>query len=181
MESQLVISRSDWEAMRARVAGITDRLGMPVDEPIFELVVMLNLLGFQTTGSCGGHADRTTGGPYVVFESKKAQKIAEQVRLSKDYSSKEYQELRRKANYYSALEIQKMVTLLKGFYEHRLHNYDDEMIIVQTMPLTYNCIKCLAAETALTLAEPERERLVQQDREEMKAFADYLYESYVKE
>ncbi len=48
---------------------------MPVDEGIETLVCALRLLGFKTTASCSGHADRITSGPYVMMESPRGARI----------------------------------------------------------------------------------------------------------
>lgn len=44
-----------WNALREAADKITDKLGMPIDEEIKELVVSLNALGFRTSMSCYGH------------------------------------------------------------------------------------------------------------------------------
>jgi hypothetical protein len=63
-----------WQKALQKVAQITDKIGMPVDERIIETVAILTLLGFKTSMSCEGHVDRVTEGPYVIFDSPKAMK-----------------------------------------------------------------------------------------------------------
>ncbi len=46
-----------WNEIRRQVDTITDRLGMPVDEEIKEVVVGLRANGINTVSSCGGHTD----------------------------------------------------------------------------------------------------------------------------
>lgn len=46
-----------WKALIAKFVKITDRLGMPIDDEIFEVVVALNALNITTIMSCGGHID----------------------------------------------------------------------------------------------------------------------------
>jgi hypothetical protein len=57
--------RDDKEARWRKVAEhfqqVTDRLGRPIDPPIFETVVALNVLGLPTSMSCGGHLDDGRG------------------------------------------------------------------------------------------------------------------------
>jgi hypothetical protein len=44
-----------WNELAEQFAHVTDRLGMPIDEPIMETVLALNALHIPTTMSCGGH------------------------------------------------------------------------------------------------------------------------------
>lgn len=46
-----------WNALVAQFEKITDRLGMPIDDEIFEIVIALNALNITTIMSCGGHID----------------------------------------------------------------------------------------------------------------------------
>ncbi len=46
-----------WNALVERFASVTDRLGMPIDPEIFDIVVALNALNIHTVMSCGGHLD----------------------------------------------------------------------------------------------------------------------------
>ncbi|GHO59181.1 hypothetical protein [Ktedonobacter robiniae] len=47
----------EWGDLFAKFSRVTDRLGMPIDTDILEMVVALNALGITTTMSCGGHID----------------------------------------------------------------------------------------------------------------------------
>lgn len=46
-----------WNDIKNRVDQITDRLGMPVDDNIKDVVIGLNANGINTVASCGGHLD----------------------------------------------------------------------------------------------------------------------------
>jgi hypothetical protein len=46
-----------WNALVERFTSVTDRLGMPIDPEIFDIVVALNALNIRTVMSCGGHLD----------------------------------------------------------------------------------------------------------------------------
>lgn len=64
------IASNRWRAELDKVRLLRDANGMSVDVEIEEAVTVLRLLGYATTMSCGGHADRPTMGPYVVIEAK---------------------------------------------------------------------------------------------------------------
>jgi hypothetical protein len=57
--------------IKERLSSTTDLLGLPVDKGIFRSIVILNSIGFYTTGSCEGHEDRYGTSPYIdiVFQS----------------------------------------------------------------------------------------------------------------
>jgi hypothetical protein len=54
-----------WHEFRKEVESWGDRLGMPVDKHMIDLVTTLNLLGVETTMSCEGHLNKRL--PYVHF------------------------------------------------------------------------------------------------------------------
>lgn len=66
---------------------ITDKLGMPVDPSIKKTVVLLNLLGFRTTGSCAGHLGLDGGslGPWVDIQPRSGSFKRKTQKLLKDY------------------------------------------------------------------------------------------------
>lgn len=56
-----------WDSKRREIDEIGDKLGRGIDEGVKETVVALNMLGFNTTGSCEGHFDRLYLTPYIDF------------------------------------------------------------------------------------------------------------------
>lgn len=61
-----------WNDLVKHFCSISDRLGMPIDDEIFETVVALNALGITTTMSCAGHITRDEGDiryPWVDFSA----------------------------------------------------------------------------------------------------------------
>lgn len=50
-----------WRKVAEHFQRVTDGLGRPIDPPIFETVVALNVLDIPTTMSCGGHIDDGRG------------------------------------------------------------------------------------------------------------------------
>ena len=57
-----------WKAMEQEVAGWGDALGLPIDPGIKNTVIVLNLLGFKTSGSCEGHMDWGKAYPWIEFD-----------------------------------------------------------------------------------------------------------------
>lgn len=64
----LELKKQQWDAMAARVDKVRDGMDHPIDPGIKEAVIVLNLLGFKTTMSCEGHADRPLAMPYPWVE-----------------------------------------------------------------------------------------------------------------
>lgn len=132
-----------WHEALALTRQLKDGLGMPVDEGIVETVAILRLLGFTTTGSCAGHLERVTGGPYVTFESPEAIGLAAEARslgkLATEVNPR-HNELRREATRHSMRELGRLVPHLETFYAGREVPYVRRLII-RTFPMTYNCLK----------------------------------------
>ena len=64
---QTAAAERRYQQMRVRVSQFRDKLGCEVDPGIFELVVLLNLLGFTTQQSCEGHLDHGAPYPWVTI------------------------------------------------------------------------------------------------------------------
>lgn len=56
-----------WDEGCTEVASFADKLGMPIDEGIFDTVVALNLLGMTTYQSCEGHLDHGCPCPWITL------------------------------------------------------------------------------------------------------------------
>lgn len=80
-----------WDDLVKHFCSVSDRLGMPIDDEIFDTVVALNALGITTTMSCAGHITRDEGDiryPWIDFSASDA--------TIKDLEKKQ-QELHKKA------------------------------------------------------------------------------------
>src|SRR5207245_2631384 len=53
--------QEQWREVAERFQHVTDGLGRPIDPPIFETVIALNVLGIPTSMSCGGHLEDGRG------------------------------------------------------------------------------------------------------------------------
>jgi hypothetical protein len=59
-----------WDDLVKHFCSVSDRLGMPIDDEIFDTVIALNALGITTTMSCAGHITRDEGDiryPWIDF------------------------------------------------------------------------------------------------------------------
>lgn len=71
-----------------RVEKMSDQLGMPIDEDIKLLVAVLWSNDVPTSNSCGGHADRRNGGPFIEIESPDASKLERSLHMIHDDKKK---------------------------------------------------------------------------------------------
>ena len=159
--------------VRKEVLGLKDKLGRAIDPGILELVVALRFHGVHTISSCEGHADRTTSGPYVMFEAPETHDFRRRYREAKDKKSTEYRHWHNKAVQANVPEVRRVLGLLADFYEHRL-SPNDQHIIVRSFDASVGELICQGAEIARILPAAERELLLQKNRAEMQAFTDYL-------
>lgn len=60
-----------WNEAAEQFSKVTDKLGKPIDQGIFELVVCLNLLEIPTRQSCEGHLGWGLPYPWVDIEPEK--------------------------------------------------------------------------------------------------------------
>lgn len=166
-----------WRNTKRKVRRLNDKLGMPVDKNIVETVAILHLLGFNTTASCGGHVRRNTGGPYVMIEQPQAHKIATEARELKEKKDNRFRVLYKKANRLRAMDLQRLSDYLEDFYLDREMNYRSH-IIVQSMPMTLNILKCYGAEIALAVDYKTKKEILIKNQDEMMAFTQYLKTRY---
>jgi hypothetical protein len=169
-----------WREFRAQTIAMIDKLGMPIDRGIVDTVTILRLLGFHTTGSCGGHIRRTTSGPYVIFESPKAHRYATMARELHDVHDSKYITLRNKANRLRALDLNRLSAYLDEFYRDRHLDYRSHLI-VQSMPMTLNILKCHGAEIALVVDSATKRDIVKKNQAEIAAFTEYLKARYFED
>jgi hypothetical protein len=166
--------QEQWSLAKKEVRQITDKLDMPVDKKIVDTVTVLRLLGFHTTGSCGGHIRRTTRGPYVNIQSTKSMSYTERAFSIHNTKSDEYRKLCRKANYYRAQDLQRLTMYLSSFYKNRpLQNYSSHLI-VHSMPTSMNILQCQGAEIAIAENMKTRATIVHANQSEMTSFTEYL-------
>ena len=76
-ESELTSKQSRWNELTQYYTEVHgDKLGKGLDQLTIEPVVGLNVLGYTTSGSCEGHPDMGSGGPYLDVHSREAELFA---------------------------------------------------------------------------------------------------------
>lgn len=172
--------RHAWHQAKKEARRITDKLGMPIDRGILDTVVVLRLLGINTTGSCGGHLDRrNTSGPYVDFRPKLTKEYELQAQAIGDPKDPLYKRLRHKAMEVNIREMQKLLPYLDAFYQGRDTPQSQRLIVKHFGHLT-NFLMCQGAALTLIGDRVTRKDLLLQHQAEMKAFTDYLKATWEK-
>lgn len=88
-----------WHAMAAQVDTWVDGLGKGIDSEIKDTVIVLNLLGFKTDGSCEGHIDKGVPAPWVDFTVKDQELDALSQQWNAIYQEANQKELQLKEKY----------------------------------------------------------------------------------
>lgn len=181
-----------WKKMTIKVNKITDRLGMPVDKDIKETVIVINLLGFKTSGSCEGHMDHGVAGPWVDIDPKDFIDLSTQI--ANALSKAEEAEKAKKSdavvnklfkNYHSLIskevqpvleEARKFTSYLKEFYSSHKTSYD-RMLIIRTM---YRFFRIESLGVFLQdIADPKtKQQKLGGYQEEMNLFTNFLKDKF---
>lgn len=185
-----------FEAMQKLVAGIADKMGMPVDKGIAETVVMLNLLGFKTRMSCEGHLEWGRAAPWVAFDEeapahlkeaadRAGRKLAQAQSNGNDLSKEEeihlYQELHeaervlKKHQVGPAIHLLELLTI---FYTDRRVPFDQQLYVFVSTSGICSMLFSHGAEVQDVLDLPEREERLHRYQEEMSAFTTFLKARY---
>jgi hypothetical protein len=167
------MTSSEFITARKETNKLVDKLGKPIDAGILDTVTALRLHGIHTIGSCEGHLDRITGGPYVMFEAPGTHDFRTKYRAINDRKSEKYKYWHDKAIQENMPEIRKMLTLLNGFYDNRL-TPNDQHIIIRCFDTSVGELMCQSADIAHILTPTEHEVLLGKNQTEMQAFAEYL-------
>lgn len=166
-----------WQKALEDVARITDRLGMPVDAEIIETVAVLYLLGFTTTGSCGGHLDRINEGPFVMLRSLKAAELEKDLINIPNRDSQEYTKLKNRIASWNFNEQNYLFNLLKSFYlSHKPTS--GRMLTLRTIGNSDIRLNCQGSELAHIETLQEKEHRLALNRAEMLAFTEWLKAYY---
>lgn len=166
----------DFEKAKEEVAKLADKLGNPIDPGILDTVAAFRALRINTVGSCEGHLDHATTGPYVMFESPKSGELLKKLHQIPDKMSKEYKDIFHEASKLNMVEVQKLLPLLDGFYEKRDTPHSRRLIIRCFGP-TVAKLMAQDADLADILSSEERAHLLAESQLEMMAFTNYLKES----
>lgn len=181
-----------WQEMVTRVDKITDRLGKPVDAGIKETVIVLNLLGFPTTMSCEGHAERAVGGPWVDMRPEGVEALKEQWRQAEracQTAEEEKRPPKEMEGFYQTLrearkELERPVLQLAGrlmayliaFYQERMVSHDRRLILHNSFASFRLQSHGVFLQEIADVAQREAKLLEYQ--EEMRTFTAFLKACY---
>lgn len=159
-----------WQDTVESVSRITDKLGVPVDEDIKEMVAILCLFGFMTTASCGGHIDYINEGPYVMLKPKRVSELEKWLNSNTDYANKKLKDEIIKCNIY---EQNKLFGLLKSFYlSHR--PVVGRALTLRSIGYSDFRLNCQGSELAYIENACEKKTRLLSNRTEMKKFTEWL-------
>lgn len=150
-----------WNAKLDELRGVTDGLGLGLDEPIVETVAALQLNGFSTRQSCGGHLDWGRGVPWVdLKDSGGPGKLFPELKDSLFFESRfeEQEEVFRQVAQEAGLEIETLMSR---------HNFD-----------TYESLTEVAFQRACEKGETEEFLAHRRANERMRSAFSRLVDEY---
>jgi len=176
--------------VREQVARLTDALGMPIDNGILETVVLLNVLGIQTTASCAGHLDHGQAAPWVDIGDPEARPLARVAMLkmlevdqarSCGASAEERQTLQGAADQarlvvkrLHLIERAKLLRVLDLFYQQHHAPADLRLIINPAEWTGIGRLESQGADFQMVAAPDERATKLTEYQEEMQTFTAFL-------
>lgn len=196
-----------WLQIEQKIERIGDKLGLGIDKEIKFPVISLKANGFGTTGSCEGHLDRAYPWPWVEVESN----FAEELLSNPEYISlKERAKIARKNNeilteeentriseisYKQIAENEKTyLALFSLLEEHYNRNIGEEKAVrlgiqkgpwnqsrLQPENMPRGKVEDVQRIWGENLSEEEKIKKLQQYREEMNKFAEFLKQRFFKE
>lgn len=181
--------KNQFDKAREQFSKSTDTLGQPIDTGILETVVILNLIGLNTSQSCEGHESWGNSFPWVDIKPVEDEKYLEAKEHLKNLTSKLMQSdphdpktdelsqkrLEAEVKYQKpTLDIARdIITLLSKFYginqsvsyENQIYvNYSGASLRLQSHGSVYQS----------TLSHSERNSKLKEFQDEMHNFTEFL-------
>lgn len=177
----------DIETVRAHFAHVTDALGKPIDDEIFETVIALNACEIPTVLSCGGHIDkRGLLMPYVDIEPDDKQYRAlvaqEREMIGKVYDTRAGEDINRLHALQDQIRLLQLPVLnrlvghLSQFYEVRHMDFDVRLIITRIGGARFRLQNQGGLDFWFGAAEDVQRQKLAEYRAEMAAFTVFLME-----
>ena len=177
-----------WQTEADRFSAVTDKLGKSIDQGILDTVIILNILGIHTSGSCEGHLEWGTCAPWVTLEAPDAAELdkaseeafdrADQVdNEDNDDADELYDEahrLRLQAKSLHLAERQKLLLYLERFYQDRLVPYDRRLIVYPLDEAGAGRLESQGADFQETAPLEKRQQKLLEYQEEMREFTAFL-------
>ena len=165
-----------WADMVRRVEKVVDGQGERVEEGIKEAVVVLNLLGVNTTQSCEGHEDYGEG-PYIDVEIKEARGLERRLE-NLTSGSEEEKQLLREITIKNLKEREKLIPYLEAFNGGRNIPYLVRLGI-NRLGLGRSRIESQGADFQKIEEDADKRRAqLHLFQEEMRAFIEFLKDVY---
>jgi hypothetical protein len=160
-----------------QVAVILDGVEISLDKGIKDTVIALNALGYRTIGSCEGHLDHGTGGPWVNIMVDRAEDLETKLKRGRRRISKvEWLRISKQVKEVTDQELKELKAHLKSFYKNRktrldlklaLFNPGGGLVIVESRGVNTLLWK--------NLLEPRySKKLLRDYQTEMDAFTKFL-------
>jgi hypothetical protein len=131
-------------------------------------------LGVRATFVYDGYFGGANSGPYIVFESFKADEIRRSVvEASDSLTHEERNKLYEEAMRYNTADQRRLYCLLEGFYAQHDIDYEHSLI-VQTVGFSNFRLRHQGTEVVLTEPSRSRDRKLKVNRDEMSAFTEYI-------
>lgn len=134
---------SSFQKKIEELRGVTDRLGMPIDEKIIRVVAVLNLYGIRTIQSCEGHLDHGYAYPWIDVVSDMDEQLGkeltriydniENVRENKQ-DRESYQKVFKERDLFEIEVVKRFDTvrsLLVDFFNETRPDYENLLILEQ--------------------------------------------------
>lgn len=154
----------------ARVDKLVDKLGKPVDANIKPAVAALLAHEFVTTGSCEGHLNRQTGGPYIMVEAPDAAKYTELMKLVL-IGSEGYMQHRSKLQAVNLQERRRLQELLDKFNADKDSGTE---IGITNIGAGISRLACHGVDEAEEATIEQRTKWLEAAQAEFDAFASWL-------
>ena len=170
-----------WDEMAVEVDKIVDPLDKHVDEGIKDTVIALQLLGFETDGSCEGHTDHGVCSPWIDITSAgikatepEKEKLFEKIE-KQGYMDKETERRIDELNLERTKEQARVMGILAEFYWGRDAPYDT---IIVVHPVINGRIQCIGTDIVELLPPEQKAVKLKQYQAEMAEFTKFLKDRY---
>lgn len=101
-----------------------------MDRGIKDMVVALNALGYKTIGSCQGHLDHGTGGPWINILIDEAEELESRLKRGRRRISKvEWLMISRQVRVVTDAQTRQLKELLREFYRDRKVRLDLKIVL----------------------------------------------------
>jgi hypothetical protein len=184
-----------WQEVYAHYSQMADKTGRGIDAGILETVVVLNLLGIETTASCEGHLERGQAAPWIDIEARSAQEETRQVIYLFTHARKELEKKHLPEDEINALFAQahqeqnrvrsihlaqreKLMCCLTAFYQEHQAPYD-HLLVVHPRDTTGRArMESHGASMVNEYDRKERQEKLVSYQQEMAAFTSFLKKKY---